>query len=54
MEWHNLADNKTDIPRSGLWFICKIKGSDDLKLVCGYEKVTANDFDGWAEVKCPL
>lgn len=51
--WHSLVENKKDIPSSGMWFVCKIKSSDDLKLVYGFENVTAEHWDAWAEVKCP-
>lgn len=51
--WHDLLDNPNDIPNRGIWFVCKIKNSDDLKLVCGYENVSADHWDAWAEIKCP-
>ena len=52
--WHDIRENTEDVPDSGLWFICKIKGSDDLKLVCGYENVSNNHYDSWAKVECPF
>ena len=54
MEWHDLTDNPCDTPNCGLWFVCKIKGSDNLKLVVGFENVNADHFDAWAEIKCPF
>ena len=53
LRWHNLKVCPNDIPKKGIWFICKIKGSDDLKLVCGFENVTFDKYDGWAKVECP-
>jgi hypothetical protein len=54
MEWHDLTDNPCDTPNRGFWFACKIKGSDNLKLVFGFENVNADRFDAWAEIKCPF
>lgn len=53
LKWHNLVENEKDVPHSGLWFVCKYKSSDNLKLVCGFENVTPEHVDAWAEVKCP-
>lgn len=50
LNWHDLTENKDDIPRSGLWFVCKIKSSDDLKLVCGFKNVIPSKYDAWREV----
>lgn len=50
LNWHDLTENKDDVPKSGLWFVCKIKSSDDLKLVCGFENVTPSEYDAWLEV----
>lgn len=49
LNWHDLTENKDDIPKSGLWFVCKNKSSDDLKLVCGFENVTPSKYDAWRE-----
>lgn len=54
IEWHNLTDNPCDTPNRGFWFACKIKGSDNLKLVFCFENVNADRFDAWAEIKCPF
>lgn len=50
----NWIETCREVPTSGLWFICKIKSSDNLELVCGYENVTEKRFDAWAEVRCPF
>lgn len=54
MEWHDLTGNPCDTPNRGFWFACKIKGSDNLKLVFGFENVNADRFDAWTEIKCPF
>lgn len=54
MEWHDLTDDPCDTPNRGLWFVCKIKGSDNLKLVVGFENVNADRFDAWLGIKCPF
>ena len=53
LRWHDIVECPHDTPKNGLWFICKIKSSDNLTLVCGFENVTAERFDAWANVECP-
>ena len=48
--WH-LVKTRDNIPHKGLWFLCQIRGSDDLKLVCGYENVIFEKYSAWANVK---
>lgn len=50
--WHRIKSEE-DLPNYGIWMLCKVKESDDLRLVCGYENVDAKKFDAWAWVTCP-
>ena len=54
LAWHDIRENKGDVPFSGLWFICKKRSSDDLRLVCGFENVTSEKYDAWARIECPF
>lgn len=51
--WHNIKEYPNNMPDNGVWFVCKIKGSNNLKLVCGYKNITHEHCDAWAEVECP-
>ena len=53
--WHNLKEDPNDLPKETGWYVCKVKGSDDLHLVYGYENVTLDRFDAWLEIYyCPF
>ena len=51
--WYKINE-EDDLPKKGLWFLCKIRGSDDLSLVCGFENVIFEKHDAWAEVEAPF
>ena len=48
--WHDMKENNQDVPTHGMWFCCRIRGSHDFKMVCGYEKVKPDHYDAWAEI----
>lgn len=53
--WHNLKEDPNDLPKETGWYVCKVKGSDNLHLVYGYENVTIDRFDAWLEIYyCPF
>ena len=54
MDWIDLREDPTNLPTKTVWYVCKVKSSHDLALVYGFEEVTADKFDGYAKVKCPL
>ena len=51
--WHIIITSD-DLPKEGIWILCKVRGSDDLKLVCGFENVVFHKYDAWAIVKVPF
>ena len=50
--WHKIETEK-DLPKTGLWLLCKVRGSHDLKLVCGFENVYFLLYDAYAIVNIP-
>lgn len=52
-EWHNIKENPQDLPNKTAWYVVKIKSSDNLRIVFGYEKITAEHYDAWLKVECP-
>ena len=52
-EWHNIKENPQDLPNKTAWYVVKIKSSDNLRIVFGYEKITADHYDAWVKVECP-
>ena len=51
--WYKINE-EDDLPKKGLWFLCKIRGSNDLSLVSGFENVIFEKYDAWAEVEAPF
>ena len=51
--WYKINE-EDDLPKKGLWFLCKIRGSDDLSLIIGFENVIFEKYDAWAEVEAPF
>lgn len=51
--WHNMKDNPSDVPNKTAWYVVKIKSSDDLQIVYGFETVTSDKYDAWLMIKCP-
>ena len=51
--WHNLKENPDELPTKTSWYVVKIKGSDDLGIVYGYETISAERYDSWLMVSCP-
>lgn len=54
MDWVNLKENPNNLPTVTGWYVCKIKSSDDLKSVFGFENVTAEKYDAYVKVDCPF
>lgn len=52
--WHNLKDNPDDLPTITSWYVVKVRSSDDLRIVYGYENVIPDKFDAWMKVDCPF
>ena len=50
--WYKINE-ENDLPKEGILFLCKIRGSDDLSLVSGFENVLFEKYDAWAEVEAP-
>ena len=50
--WHKI-ETEEDLPFTGLWLLCKVRGSHDLKLVCGFENVYFSLYDAYAIVDVP-
>ena len=48
--WHDLRSCPEDTPRETGWYLFKVKSSDDLRLVYGFEEVTAETADLWARI----
>jgi len=53
LEWHNLMENPNDIPKKTKWYCCKIKSSDDLRMVFGNKGINSDRYDAWSEIDCP-
>lgn len=54
MDWHNLKENSQDLPNKTAWYVVKLKSSDDLCIIYGYELITAKKYDAWLLVECPF
>lgn len=52
--WHNIKDNPNDIPKKVDWYCCKIKSSDNLRMVFGYSEITPDEYDAWLKIDCPF
>ena len=53
MNWHNLTEDPNDLPKKTGWYVVKVKSSDDLHIIYGYESVSSEHFDAWLMVECP-
>ena len=51
MVWHDFSENPLDLPKRTAWYVCKIKSSDNLRVVYGYENITPEHYDSWAMIK---
>ena len=51
--WHNIKENPNDLPTRTSWYVVKIKGSDDLKTIYGYQQITVDKYDAWMMIRCP-
>lgn len=50
--WHYIND-ASDLPNKTEWYVVKLKGSDDLDVVYGFEEVKPEKHDAWMIVNCP-
>ncbi len=50
--WHYINE-ASDLPDKTGWYVVKLKGSDDLSIVYGFEKVNPEKHDAWIMVNCP-
>jgi len=48
LTWHDLRSYPEDLPKETGWYLIKVKSSDDLQLVYGFEKITVEIADLWA------
>ena len=48
--WHHFSED-TSLPKVTAWYVCKIKSSDNLRVVYGYESITPEHYDSWAMIK---
>lgn len=54
LEWHDLRSFPKDLPIETGWYLIKVKSSDDLRLVYGFETITPETADVWALIDYPF